>query len=129
MALEDAAVLGQLLSHYPINNHPRTRSLRSKTAFLQQALHIYQAIRGPRTEKVVQRGTTQQYLYHLPDGPEQVERDHKMREQEEGEALAWRDKGFAPWLLGYDYIAEVSCRSFIILVLILRMNVLISRDE
>ncbi|PQE28688.1 FAD dependent oxidoreductase protein [Rutstroemia sp. NJR-2017a WRK4] len=125
MALEDAAVLGQLLSHYPVNNHPSTRSLASKTAFLQHALHIYQAIRGPRTEKVVQRGTTQQYLYHLPDGPEQIERDRKMREQEGGEALAWRDKGFAPWLLGYDYITEVSCWNFIILVLIFRGNVLI----
>jgi salicylate hydroxylase len=129
MALEDAAVLGRLLSHYPINNHPRTRSLPFKTAFLQHALDVYQAIRGPRTEKVVQRATTQQYLYHLPDGPEQIERDRKMREQEEGEALAWRDKGFAPWLLGYDYIAEVSGGSFIILVLILRMNVLIVCDE
>ncbi|RLL98896.1 hypothetical protein CFD26_101691 [Aspergillus turcosus] len=58
---------------------------------------------------VVDRGNVQQYLYHLHDGPEQEERDRKMRmvPTPEGEALAWRDPGLAPKLLGYDHIADV----------------------
>ncbi|TGO10149.1 hypothetical protein BTUL_0143g00200 [Botrytis tulipae] len=101
MSLEDAAVLGELLSHYPNSSSTLPPTSNLKSSFLQHALTIYQALRAPRTQTVVERGNTQQYLYHLPDGPEQIERDRKMRQQEEGEALAWRDKGLAPWLLGY----------------------------
>lgn len=59
---------------------------------------------------VVSRGNVQQYLYHLHDGPEQEERDRKMQmvPTPPGEALAWRDPGLAPKLLGYDHIADVS---------------------
>lgn len=58
---------------------------------------------------VVERGNLQQYLYHLHDGPEQEERDRKMRMQPTppGEALAWRDPELAPRLLGYDFVADV----------------------
>ncbi|KAI9649563.1 hypothetical protein NHQ30_002143 [Ciborinia camelliae] len=101
MSLEDAAVLGELLSHYPAT------SPKSKSTFLTHTLRSYQDLRAPRTQVVVERGNTQQYLYHLPDGPTQIERDRKMQEKEDGEALAWRDKGFAPWLLGYRVWDEV----------------------
>ena len=58
---------------------------------------------------VVERGNLQQYLYHLHDGPEQEERDRKMRMQPTppGEALAWRDPDLSPRLLGYDFVKEV----------------------
>lgn len=108
MSLEDAAVLGELLSHYPNpSTAPSSPSATQKSSFLRHILPIYQAIRAPRTQTVVERGNTQQYLYHLHDGAEQIERDRKMREEEGGEALAWRDKGFAPWLLGYRVSDEV----------------------
>lgn len=108
MSLEDAAVLGELLSQYPKSSSTLSATSNLKSSFLQHTLPIYQALRAPRTQIVVERGNTQQYLYHLSDGPEQIERDRKMREQEDGEALAWRDKGFAPWLLGYRVSDEVS---------------------
>lgn len=59
---------------------------------------------------IVSRSNLQQYLYHLHDGPEQEERDRRMRMQptEEGEALAWRDPGLAPKLLGYECEKDVS---------------------
>ncbi|KAM0148773.1 hypothetical protein ACHAPF_002032 [Botrytis cinerea] len=107
MSLEDAAVLGELLSQYPKSSSTLSATSNLKSSFLQHTLPIYQALRAPRTQIVVERGNTQQYLYHLSDGPEQIERDRKMREQEDGEALAWRDKGFAPWLLGYRVSDEV----------------------
>jgi salicylate hydroxylase len=99
MALEDAAVLGEVLSRIT-NKSPASK---------QHALKIYEECRKERTEMVVQRGNLQQYLYHLHDGEEQEERDRRMRmvPTESGEALAWRDPGLAPRLLGYDHIADV----------------------
>lgn len=109
MAFEDGAVLGECLSRLP--NAPGT----SKTSpeFLSAKLHalaVFEKCRKQRTKMVVERGNTQQYLYHLHDGPEQQERDRKMQmvPTPEGEALAWRDPGLAPKLLGYDHIADVS---------------------
>ncbi|EAU30746.1 conserved hypothetical protein [Aspergillus terreus NIH2624] len=109
MAFEDGAVLGECLSRLP--NH---RDISKKSAeFLQlkrHALNVFQKCRKQRTQMVVERGNLQQYLYHLHDGPEQEERDRKMQmvPTPEGEALAWRDPGLAPKLLGYDHIADVN---------------------
>ncbi|KAI6710155.1 FAD dependent oxidoreductase [Diplocarpon mali] len=99
MALEDGAVLGECLARIT------SRSRASK----QRALHIYEQCRKGRTEMVVQRGNLQQRLYHLHDGPEQEERDRQMRmvPTPAGEALAWRDPGLAPALLGYDAVKDV----------------------
>ena len=99
MCLEDAAVLGELFSRAPNPRDPRTK---------RQLVRIYENCRKERTEMVVKRGNTQQYLYHLHDGPEQQERDRKLMAAEEGEALAWRDAGLAPKLLGYQVETDVS---------------------
>lgn len=65
---------------------------------------------------IVQRGNIQQVLYHLHDGPQQEERDRRLRvndraktdeEMEAGEALVWRDPVLAPKLLGYDHLNDV----------------------
>jgi salicylate hydroxylase len=102
MSFEDASVLGLCLAR-----------LTSKTkAQKQHALRVYQDCRKQRTEMVVERGNLQQLLYHLHDGPEQEERDRRMRElpTRGGEALAWRDPELAPKLLGYDCFADVDAR-------------------
>lgn len=109
MAFEDGAVLGECLSRLP--NHPNI--LKSSPEFInakKHAISVFQQCRKERTKMVVERGNIQQYLYHLHDGPEQEERDRKMQmvPTPEGEALAWRDPGLAPKLLGYDHIADVS---------------------
>ncbi|KAK3081154.1 hypothetical protein LTS18_009738, partial [Coniosporium uncinatum] len=93
MCLEDAAVLGELFSRAPNPRNPGTK---------RRLLRVYEQCRKERTEMVVKRGNVQQYLYHLHDGPEQIERDRKLMAKEEGEALAWRDSGLAPRLLGYQ---------------------------
>lgn len=98
MSLEDAAVLGECLGR-----------IKSKDD-VKLALQVYEDCRKKRTVRVVQRGNTQQYLYHLHDGPEQQERDRRMQMEPTppGEALAWRDPGLGPWLLGYDHMKDVS---------------------
>ncbi|KAJ5757183.1 uncharacterized protein N7511_007365 [Penicillium nucicola] len=108
MSFEDGAVLGECLSRLP--NNPNTS--KTSAEFLQakkHALAVFQNCRKQRTKMVVERGNVQQYLYHLHDGPEQQERDRKMQmvPTPEGEALAWRDPGLAPKLLGYDHISDI----------------------
>ncbi|KAJ9491829.1 hypothetical protein VN97_g1410 [Penicillium thymicola] len=108
MSFEDGAVLGECLSRLPNSSRISKTSAEFLTA-KQQALSIFQECRKQRTKMVVERGNIQQYLYHLHDGAEQQERDRKMQmvPTPEGEALAWRDPGLAPKLLGYDHIADV----------------------
>jgi len=98
MCLEDGAVLGELFSRAPNPRNPETK---------RHLLRIYEQCRKDRTEMVVKRGNIQQHLYHVHDGPEQVERDRKLETEEEGEALAWRDSGLAPQLLGYQVERDV----------------------
>lgn len=98
MALEDAAVLGELFGR---SENPRDPAEK------RRLLAIYEQCRKPRTEMVVERGNHQQWLYHLHDGPEQQERDRAMRAMEPGEALAWRDSGLSPQLLGYKVEEDV----------------------
>jgi len=97
MSLEDAAVLGERLSRI---------SSKSDLSF---ALLVYEMCRKKRTTRVVQRGNVQQRLYPLHDGPEQRERDARMRlvPISTGECLAWRDPEFAPRLLGYEVLGDV----------------------
>ncbi|KAF9895260.1 hypothetical protein FE257_000162 [Aspergillus nanangensis] len=109
MAFEDGAVLGECLSRLPNSTNISKKSpefLRAK----RYALDVFQQCRKERTQMVVERGNHQQYLYHLHDGLEQQDRDRKMQmvPTPEGEALAWRDPGLAPKLLGYDHLADVS---------------------
>ncbi|GFF81343.1 6-hydroxynicotinate 3-monooxygenase [Aspergillus lentulus] len=108
MAFEDGAVLGECLSRLP-NSPSVTKTSPEYLQSKRHALSVFERCRKQRTKMVVDRGNVQQYLYHLHDGPEQQERDCKMQvvPTPEGEALAWRDPGLAPKLLGYDHIADV----------------------
>jgi salicylate hydroxylase len=97
MALEDGAFLGMVLGKI------------KKKEEVKHALKVYERARRQRATRIVERGNVQQYLYHLPDGPEQEERDRKLRMDPTppGEVLAWRDPEFAPYLLGYDVDEDV----------------------
>ena len=100
MTLEDAAALGECLSR-----------IKSKSsAEIQHALAVFQKCRQRRTERIVKRSSLQQYLSHLPDGPEQEQRDALLRTSGpvRGEAFVWRDPDIGPWLLGYDHVQDVS---------------------
>lgn len=117
ITFEDGAVLGQCLDR-----------IESKSATeKKKALAVYEKCRKLRTETVVQRGTIQQDLNHLDDGPEQQERDKKMRAFEDIEKawqggnrnplpstlkdgedpLVWRRYGVGEWLFRYDPIQDV----------------------
>ncbi|EUC59203.1 FAD/NAD(P)-binding domain protein [Rhizoctonia solani AG-3 Rhs1AP] len=82
MAIEDAVVLGGLLSGI------------SQLDDLPQLLRAYQGLRLPRTAESQKSARLNQFIFHLPDGPEQLARDADMRQAMEWEQ-AWlgREKG------------------------------------
>ncbi|PIL32082.1 hypothetical protein GSI_06787 [Ganoderma sinense ZZ0214-1] len=73
MAIEDAAVLGNLLSRLA---HP---------VQLPVLLQAYQDLRLPRTTNAQNQSRLNQTIFHLPDGPEQEQRDADMRKAAEYE--------------------------------------------
>lgn len=112
MALEDGAALGLCLAK--LTNKSREQKL--------YALKVYEECRKERTERVVERGNFQQYMYHLHDGEEQRERDRRLemfgrideelfknpevitqpRSESGDDPLPWRYYGVGGWLLPYD---------------------------
>lgn len=110
MAIEDAAVLGNLLSRI------------SHISQLGPLLKAYQDLRLPRTATVQESSRLNQLIFHLPDGPEQRERDENMRKamalelagntaelqrESVGNQNQWADKTKSDSLFGYDADAEV----------------------
>lgn len=109
MAVEDAAVLGNLLSRI------------SHISQLGPLLKAYEDLRLPRTSMVQESSRLNQHIFHLPDGPEQRERDENMRKamalelagktaelqrESVGNQNQWADKTKSDVLFGYDADAE-----------------------
>ncbi|KAG2028420.1 hypothetical protein BDR03DRAFT_837133, partial [Suillus americanus] len=106
MAIEDAAVLGNIFSHC---------SDRSQIAPL---LYAYQSLRYERATATQTSSSLNRHIFHHPDGPEQEERDREMRAAMEdavrvargeqstlalaGNANQWADKKKSAIQFGYD---------------------------
>ena len=107
MAIEDAAVLGNLLSRLA---HPDQ---------LPILLQAYQDLRLPRTAETQNQSRLNQKIFHLPDGPEQEQRDADMRraaelelarthngklggDAAEGSSNQWADERKSKIQFGYD---------------------------
>lgn len=67
MAVEDAAVLGNVLSHI------------SHLSQLTSMLRAYEALRHARASATQGSSRLNQRIFHLPDGSEQERRDNEMR--------------------------------------------------
>ncbi|KAJ7702205.1 hypothetical protein B0H17DRAFT_1194722 [Mycena rosella] len=113
MAVEDAAVLGVLLSR--ISRHDQLPTL----------LHAYQDLRYDRTTETQLAARTNHNIFHLEDGPEQEERDRSMRtameaalarereiraEDTAGNANVWADKKKSQ--TQFDYDAELEAEQW-----------------
>nr|OQO18572.1 hypothetical protein B0A51_15560 [Rachicladosporium sp. CCFEE 5018] len=99
-SLEDGAVLGHVLA-----------ALEAKQQ-LPQALAMYQQLRKKRGEAIVRETFAQRHDFHMPDGPEQEERD-KLMLSKLGKKIdvkfpsRWQcESEVQPWLYGYDAKAE-----------------------
>ncbi|HEX3440146.1 MAG TPA: FAD-dependent monooxygenase [Pseudolabrys sp.] len=86
-ALEDGAVLAACLA---------------KNAEVEGALKHYEDVRLPRASKVQLAARGNKTRFHLPDGPEQIERDALMASS----ATDWSFKAI-DWLYGHDAVADV----------------------
>jgi salicylate hydroxylase len=98
LAVEDGAVLGHLFEKI---SHPNQ---------LSDLLLIYEALRKPRTSRVVRAASVGRRVLHLPDGMLQEERDRQLLEEEpfEGFPHPWGDPVMQDSLFGYDAREEVN---------------------
>ncbi|KAK4947785.1 hypothetical protein LTR10_013293 [Elasticomyces elasticus] len=98
-SLEDAGVLGGLLSH-----------VKSKEQ-LRWAITLYERVRKSRSEKIVRETFRQRDAFHMPDGEEQEVRDSLFASQL-GKSIScnfpsrWTCPEVQPWLYGYDSYHE-----------------------
>ncbi|EPQ53357.1 FAD/NAD P-binding domain-containing protein [Gloeophyllum trabeum ATCC 11539] len=76
MAIEDAAVLGNLFSRV------------SHQSQIKPLLHAYMSLRLPRTADTQNQSRLNQHIFHLPDGPEQEKRDEAMKQAMRAELKA-----------------------------------------
>jgi len=68
---------------------------------IQQALRVYEAIRVPRTSRIQAQAAANKFRFHLPDGPEQRERDAEMASG----STDWSTTAIA-WVWGHDAAAS-----------------------
>ncbi|KAI9801267.1 MAG: hypothetical protein M1833_002837 [Piccolia ochrophora] len=96
-AVEDGAVLGALFAKM------------KRPSQLPDVLHIYEFLRKARTTRVVKGSTALRDIFHMHDGPKQIERDRQLTDCEPFEHYPnrWADPVFQKWLFGYDAFKEV----------------------
>ncbi len=74
-------------------------------------LVIYEALRKSRTTRIVKAASLGRHVLHLPDGPQQEERDRRLLEDAEpSDGLPrhpWADPAMQEYLFGYDALEEV----------------------
>jgi len=93
MGIEDAFILGSLLSAYP------------SPSILPQTLHRYEELRIERAKKVAHASIDSRWFTQMEDGLKQEERDEYLLEHPgigEGHRNIRQDRGFLGWLFGYD---------------------------
>ncbi|KAI1371043.1 FAD binding domain protein [Hypoxylon crocopeplum] len=98
-SLEDGAVLGRLLKYV---------TSRDKIA---PALEMYQQLRKARGEAIAKEALGQRDSFHLPDGPEQEQRDAVFaaslgKDPTPHFPSRWTCPSVQPWLYGYDAVVE-----------------------
>jgi salicylate hydroxylase len=98
-SIEDGAVLGRLL-----------QSLEAKDQ-LRQRIRLYEQLRKTRSEAIVQETFNQRDAFHMPDCPEQEQRDEIFMSQLGKEITCkfpsrWTCAEVQPWLYGYDAYKE-----------------------
>ncbi|KAK6383741.1 hypothetical protein LTS17_003033 [Exophiala oligosperma] len=111
MSFEDGAVLG-----HSLKGMPKSAPMEER----RKALSVYESCRIKRTNRIVEKGNIQQDVNHYDDGPQQIDRDRKMKafakleeEYRQGrpiewgdlvrgeDPLVWRKFGAGEWLLSY----------------------------
>ncbi|KAI1608241.1 putative salicylate hydroxylase [Exophiala viscosa] len=107
MAVEDGAVLGNLLSEYKKDLESPDTKLRH--CLEPTILHLYEEMRKQRTTLNVAGAEQNRIFYHLNDGPKQQERDAEMANFDFAtgrSSYTWLDSEYNKDLLSYDATAD-----------------------
>lgn len=113
MAVEDGAVLGQLLTTAQ-NRRPLPNSVTELRATITGILSLYETLRKERTETNVLGAVQSRAFYHLCDGSEQMERDQILSKLPESQWKGhckwnWGDAKYQQSLLGFDVLSDAAC--------------------
>ena len=93
MGLESACALSRLLSK------------ATRLADIHSILELYENVRRPRTDQVIQATLNTGDMWMMPNGPDQIQRDHRFGSEKPplpGFPNPYLDPGFRPWLWEYD---------------------------
>lgn len=103
MAVEDGAVLGQLLA-----NLVHDKSVEFSHDEIPSILRLYESLRKPRTALNVKGAVANRELYHMRDGPLQQQRDLELKAVDWFQPCKWQwaDPSYQKELLGFDVIAD-----------------------
>lgn len=107
MAVEDGAILGQLLGRLNenLNNGNIDRSMLYSS--ITSVLQLYEECQKKRTTINVQGAINNRHFYHLPDGPEQRLRDELLAHHtwtDERSEYTWCDTNYSKELLDVDVL-------------------------
>src|SRR5258708_2246209 len=110
MAAEDGCVLGILLgrlSHLP-HAGPASTARAQKRLQANALLNLFESLRKRRTTTNVQGALQNQTMYHMPDGPQQIERDRALAQVDFIAPSVWTygDATYQDEMLRFDCIAD-----------------------
>ena len=96
-AIEDGATLGELFARIECKQQ------------IKDILHMYEAIRKPRTTIVIARSNARREIYQLSDGVAQHERDRQLLQASSDSNYPefMGSEAFEKWLFEYDVEVEV----------------------
>ncbi|MCJ1310762.1 hypothetical protein MMC25_004429 [Agyrium rufum] len=97
MAIEDGEVLGLLFERL------------KKKSQIPELVRTFEQLRKPRATAMVNGSKAQRGIFHMHDGPAQMQRDAQMLTgiPVSGNPNRWADPDFQEWLFGYDADAAV----------------------
>lgn len=112
MAVEDGAVLGQLLTTAQ-SRLALPDSATGVRAMITGILNLYETLRKERTETNVLGAVQSRDFYHLCDGNEQMERDKILSKLPESQWKGyckwnWGDAKYQQSLLGFDVLSDAA---------------------
>lgn len=111
MAVEDGAVLGQLLTTAQSRALPN--SATEFRAMITDILSLYERLRKERTETNVLGAVQSRDFYRLCDGSEQMERDQILSRLPDSQWTGdckwnWGDAKYQQSLLGFDVLGDAA---------------------
>ncbi|KAK2749286.1 hypothetical protein FQN55_003611 [Onygenales sp. PD_40] len=97
-SIEDGAALAECLDR------------AASTKDIPRVIRAFETIRKPRCERIQSGALANGYIWHMPDGEEQILRDKAMKQEmdksEDRDPVSnpnqWSDDEFQPWLFGHN---------------------------